>query len=253
MVAFHAWTNNVNVLDVCRIAPGYLLKSCVPSQNQASIQKMCIILHLTRRICACLCTVCVPHGVSAGQLVSFHVARALLCSHSPYISFQSAENYFGFERFRHLFSRFTLTSGKIWKPGRNSESFRFRSGVGNTMHQTATHTDSPRQVRAGRQFMAAVAVLALALLVLPMSVSTLVFLHGVEPPCCQSGSGSQPLTSPGDCADSSCGFLSWFLSFLPESTTMVHAASHSGGRPWAVVQPPPDPLLHPAEFPPEPV
>lgn len=97
----------------------------------------------------------------------------------------------------------------------------------------------------------AVPVLALTLLLLFVSVPTVVFVHTLEPPCCQAEAAPQPGAAHGDCADSVCGFLSWFLSFLPESAHVMHGLFLPGDWPGSFFQAPPDPLLHPAEFPPE--
>jgi hypothetical protein len=97
----------------------------------------------------------------------------------------------------------------------------------------------------------AVLVPLLAFTLMSVSVSTVVFLHGLEKACCSEDCSPEPVTATAECADSVCGMISGFLSFLPEQGFPV-TVSHTVSRfDWRLVLAAPDPFLRAAEFPPE--
>jgi hypothetical protein len=102
----------------------------------------------------------------------------------------------------------------------------------------------------GRLFEAALVPL-LVLMLMSVSVSTMVFLHGLEQACCSEDCYPEPAAATGDCADSVCGMFSGFLSFLPEQGFPVTVSRSVSRFEWQLVLAAPDPLLRAAEFPPE--
>jgi len=97
----------------------------------------------------------------------------------------------------------------------------------------------------------AVLVPLLALMLMTVSVSTVVFLHGLEETCCSEKCSPAPAAATGGCADSVCGMISGFLSFLPEQGLPVTAFRIASRFEWRLVLAAPDPFLRAAEFPPE--
>lgn len=107
-----------------------------------------------------------------------------------------------------------------------------------------------RSILQGRLF-GAVLVPLLALMLMSVSVSTVIFLHGLEKACCTEECSPEPATSTAECADSVCGMISGFLSFLPEQGLPVTAFRIASRFEWRLVLAAPDPFLRAAEFPPE--
>lgn len=91
----------------------------------------------------------------------------------------------------------------------------------------------------------------LALMLMSVSVSTVVFLHGLEKACCSEDCSPEPATATTECADSVCGMISGFLSFLPEQGFPVTVSRTASRFEWRLDLAAPDPLLRAAEFPPE--
>jgi hypothetical protein len=102
----------------------------------------------------------------------------------------------------------------------------------------------------GRLF-GAVLVPLLALMLMSVSVSTVVFLHSLEKACCTEECSPEPATAAAECADSVCGMISGFLSFLPEQGFPVTVNRAASRFEWRLVLAAPDPFLRAAEFPPE--
>lgn len=97
----------------------------------------------------------------------------------------------------------------------------------------------------------AVLVPMLALMLMSVSVSTVVFLHSLEKACCTEECSPEPAAVAGGCADSVCGMIFGFLSFLPEQGFPVTVSRTASRFEWQLVLAAPDPLLRAAEFPPE--
>ncbi|PKN43274.1 MAG: hypothetical protein CVU60_02650 [Deltaproteobacteria bacterium HGW-Deltaproteobacteria-18] len=91
----------------------------------------------------------------------------------------------------------------------------------------------------------------LALTLICVSVSTVVFLHSLEKACCSEDCSPEPVTETAECADSVCGMISGFLSFLPEQAFPVTVSRTASRFDWQLVLAAPDPVLRAAEFPPE--
>jgi len=102
----------------------------------------------------------------------------------------------------------------------------------------------------GRLF-GVVLVPLLAFTLMSVSISTVVFLHGLEKACCSEDCSPEPATATAECADSVCGMISGFLSFLPEQGFPVTVSRTASRFEWQLVLAAPDPLLRAAEFPPE--
>jgi len=97
----------------------------------------------------------------------------------------------------------------------------------------------------------AVLVPLLAIMLMSVSVSTVVFLHGLEKACCSEDCSPEPASAPSECADSVCGMISGFLSFLPEQGFPVTVSRTASRFEWQLALAAPDPFLRAAEFPPE--
>jgi hypothetical protein len=97
----------------------------------------------------------------------------------------------------------------------------------------------------------AVLVPLLAFMLVSVSVSTVVFLHGLEKACCSDDCSPEPATETAECADSVCGMISGFLSFLPEQGFPVTVSRTANRFDWQLVLAAPDPFLRAFEFPPE--
>jgi hypothetical protein len=91
----------------------------------------------------------------------------------------------------------------------------------------------------------------LVLMLMSVSVSTMVLLHGLEKACCSEECSPTPAPATGECADSVCGMISGFLSFLPEQGFPVTVTRTASRFEWRIVLAAPDPFLRAAEFPPE--
>jgi len=102
-----------------------------------------------------------------------------------------------------------------------------------------------------RRLLGAALVSLLALMIMSVSVSTVVFLHGLEEACCSEKCSPAPAAATGGCADSLCGMISGFLSFLPEKGVPVTVTRTASRFEWRLVLAAPDPFLRAAEFPPE--
>lgn len=102
----------------------------------------------------------------------------------------------------------------------------------------------------GRLFEAALVPL-LVLMLMSVSVSTMVFLHGLEKACCSEECSPTPVAATGECADSVCGMISGFLSFLPEQGFPVTVTRTASRFEWRIILAAPDPFLRAVEFPPE--
>jgi len=107
-----------------------------------------------------------------------------------------------------------------------------------------------RSMLQGRLF-GAVLVPLLALMLMSVSVSTVIFLHSLEKACCTKECSPEPVAATGGCADSVCGMISGFLSFLPEKGFPVTVSRTASRFEWRLVLAVPDPFLRAAEFPPE--
>lgn len=97
----------------------------------------------------------------------------------------------------------------------------------------------------------AVLVPLLALMLMSVSVSTVVFLHGLEKACCTEECSPEPAAATSECADSVCGMISGFLSFLPEQGFPVTDSRTASRFEWRLVLAVLDPFRRAAEFPPE--
>lgn len=102
-----------------------------------------------------------------------------------------------------------------------------------------------------RRLFGAVLVPLFAFMIMSVSVSTVVFLHGLEKACCSAECSPEPAPATGGCADSVCGMISGFLSFLPEQGFPVVLNNTASRFDWQLVLAAPDPFLRAAEFPPE--
>jgi hypothetical protein len=91
----------------------------------------------------------------------------------------------------------------------------------------------------------------LALMLMSVSMSTVVFLHGLEKACCSEECSPQPTSATSECADSVCGMIFGFLSFLPEQGFPVTVSRTASRFEWRLALTAPDPFLRAAEFPPE--
>lgn len=91
----------------------------------------------------------------------------------------------------------------------------------------------------------------LVLILMSVSVSTMVFLHGLEKTCCSEDCSPKPAAGTGDCADSVCGMISGILLFLPEQGFPVIVNLAACRFEWQLALAAPDPFLRAAEFPPE--
>ena len=91
----------------------------------------------------------------------------------------------------------------------------------------------------------------LAFMLMSVSVSTVIFLHGLEKACCSEECPPESAAATSECADSVCGMISGFLSFLPEQGFPVTVSRTASRFEWQLALAAPDPFLRAAEFPPE--
>lgn len=114
-----------------------------------------------------------------------------------------------------------------------------------------THQHEPTNSIFRSRAKTAAPVMLLALMLMSVSVSAVVFLHGVETSCCSAESASDPIAAKGSCSDSICGFISCFLFFLPEQRHVVAVMCTENQFAWSLFFAELSPPLHVAEFPPE--